>query len=170
MTEFVITVDEHDNAVGVMEKMEVHEKAVLHRAFSVFIFNAQGQMLIHQRAMDKYHSGGKWTNACCGHPRPHESTSDAAHRRLYEEMGIRCALHPQFSFIYKATLDNNLTEHELDHVYFGEYNETPEPNSDEVMNYQWIGLTKLQEQVNATPGNYTEWFKICLDEVITRLS
>ena len=123
--EKVILVNEDDQSTGWMEKMEAHRKGVLHRAFSVFIFNDNGEMLIHRRALDKYHSGGLWTNACCSHPREGETTEESAHRRLMEEMGFDCDIQEQFSFIYRAELDNDLIEHELDHVFFGRFNGKP---------------------------------------------
>jgi isopentenyl-diphosphate Delta-isomerase len=167
--EFVILVDEHDNELGLMEKMEAHRKGVLHRAFSVFVFNDKGQFLLQQRAFSKYHSGGLWTNTCCSHPRKGESVLEAAHRRLNEEMGFSCALKEQFSFIYNRKLDNELTEHELDHVVFGTFNDAPILNPDEVADYTYIDKDTLIKEVQEHPEQYTEWFKICFDEVIKRL-
>jgi isopentenyl-diphosphate Delta-isomerase len=164
--EQVILVDEKDNAIGLMEKMEAHEKGVLHRAFSVFIFNNKHQMLLQQRAIGKYHSGGLWTNACCSHPRSGETTEEAAHRRLQEEMGFDCELKKAFHFIYKKELDNNLTEHELDHVFIGTFNGTPSINSDEVESYKFVALPELIQDVQENENNYTEWFKICLEQVV----
>lgn len=164
--EQVILVDAEDNPIGVCEKMEAHQKALLHRAFSVFIFNTKGEMLIHQRALTKYHSGGLWTNACCGHPRPNETTPEAATRRLMEEMLISTQLKYQFYFTYKAELDNNLTEFEIDHVFFGEYNQDPGFNAEEIMNFKWISLPDLISQVNQNPNEFTAWFKICLEKVL----
>lgn len=163
--EEVILVDEHDEPCGVMEKMEAHEKGLLHRAFSVFIFNERGEMLIHQRAMGKYHSGGLWTNACCSHPRPGEDTEAAAHRRLMEEMRIDCELHRQFSFMYKAGLDNGMTEHEYDHVYFGHYNDFPDPDPKEVMAWKYISPEAMAAEIEQSPENYTQWFKIALQHI-----
>lgn len=168
MIEQVILVDANDVEIGVAEKMEAHEKAMLHRAFSIFIFNDQGKMLIHQRANEKYHSGGLWTNACCGHPRPNEKTLDAAKRRLMEEMGIDCILEHKFSFTYKAFLDHNLTEHEIDHVFAGTFNNTPDPNPNEVMAYKWLTLDEVKDAVRSNPEKFTIWFKICLEEVIAK--
>jgi isopentenyl-diphosphate Delta-isomerase len=164
--EQVILVDEKDNAIGLMEKMEAHEKGVLHRAFSVFIFNNKHQMLLQQRAIGKHHSGGLWTNACCSHPRSGETTEEAAHRRLQEEMGFDCELKKAFHFIYKKELDNNLTEHELDHVFIGTFNGTPSINSDEVESYKFVALPELIQDVQENENNYTEWFKICLEQVV----
>lgn len=167
--EFVILVDANDVQTGVAEKMEAHQKALLHRAFSVFIFNLKGEMLIHQRAMEKYHSGGKWTNACCGHPRPNETTAEAASRRLTEEMGFTCTLDEKFSFTYKAELDHQLSEHEIDHVFFGQFEGDPLPDSNEVMSYKWVSIAALKQDVELNPGTYTAWFKICLDEVLSKI-
>lgn len=158
--EHVILVNENDEVLGTMEKMEAHQKGVLHRAISIFIYNSRGEMLIHQRALNKYHSGGLWTNTCCSHPRPEESILDAANRRLQEEMGMSCSLAASHSFIYKAALDQNLWEHELDHVLIGITDEEPQPNPEEVMHYRWIDLPTLQQDLQDNPGNYTEWFKI----------
>ena len=137
MLEQVILVDEHDNALGLMEKMEAHRKAKLHRAFSVFAMNDQNEILLQRRALHKYHSGGLWTNTCCSHPRDGETVEEAATRRLLEEMGFTCHVKRIFSFIYKAELDNELTEHELDHVLIARYNEDPSINPDEVDNFDW---------------------------------
>jgi isopentenyl-diphosphate Delta-isomerase len=167
--ELVILVDENDNQVGLMEKMEAHEKGLLHRAFSVFLFNSKGEMLLHQRAISKYHSGGLWTNACCSHPRDKESTIDAAHRRLEEEMGFDCEIKEVFHFTYKSALDNELTEHELDHVFIGEYEGEINPNPEEVESYKYISIPELTKDIEENPQNYTEWFKICLEEVLKRV-
>lgn len=168
--ELVILVDENDNQVGLMEKMEAHEKGLLHRAFSVFLFNAQGEMLLHQRALSKYHSGGLWTNACCSHPRDNETTIAAAHRRLEEEMGFDCEIEEVFHFVYKSKLDNDLTEHELDHVFIGQYEGEITPNPEEVESYKYISIPALSKDVKENPENYTEWFKICLEEVLKRVA
>ncbi len=167
--EYLILVDENDNQLGLMEKIEAHEKGLLHRAFSVFLFNSKGEMLIHQRAFSKYHSGGLWTNACCSHPRDQEKTIDAAHRRLEEEMGFDCEIKEVFHFTYKSALDNGLTEHELDHVYIGEYEGEINPNPEEVESYKYISITDLTKDIQENPQGYTEWFKICLEEVLNRV-
>jgi isopentenyl-diphosphate delta-isomerase len=167
--EYVILVDEQDNQVGLMEKMEAHEKGLLHRAFSVFIFNSKGEFLLQRRAISKYHSGGLWTNSCCSHPRDGESFLEAGKRRLQEEMGFVCELEKQFDFIYKSILDNELTEHELDHVMFGTYEGEINFNKDEVMDYKYVDLESLVSDMNTNPQNYTEWFKICFEEVKARL-
>lgn len=166
--EFVILVDEQDQEIGLMEKMEAHEKGVLHRAFSVFVFNDQGQFLLQQRAFSKYHSGGLWTNTCCSHPRKGETVLEAATRRLQEEMGFVVPLEAQFSFIYFRELDNDLIEHELDHVVFGKFNGVPAINQDEVASYKYVDKNELIEDMKANPTNYTEWFKICFEEVLKR--
>lgn len=158
--EMLVLVNEHDEAVGTMEKMEVHRKALLHRAFSVFLFNSAGDMLLQQRALSKYHSGGLWTNTCCSHPYPHETPMEAGKRRTREELGIGVELRPAFSFIYKAALDNELTEHEFDHVLVGRYDGVVLPNADEVMNYRFQSLDSLRESLSAEPSHYTAWFKI----------
>ncbi len=167
--EYVILVNEKDEPIGTMEKMEAHEKGLLHRAFSVFIFNTKGEMLLQQRAKSKYHSGGLWTNACCSHPRKGEETIDAAHRRLQEEMGFDCPIEKQFHFIYKSKLDNNLTEHELDYVFTGTYEGEIYPNPEEVESYKYMKIKDLEIDVEQHPQSYTEWFKICLKEVLNRV-
>lgn len=167
--EFVILVDEDDNQLGLMEKMEAHEKGLLHRAFSVFLFNSKGEMLLQQRAFSKYHSGGLWTNTCCSHPRDKEKTIAAAHRRLEEEMGFDCEIEKAFHFTYKSILDNDLTEHELDHVFIGQYEGEIKPNPEEVESYKYISISELTKDVAENSDNYTEWFKICLEEVLKRV-
>ncbi|MCB9194771.1 MAG: isopentenyl-diphosphate Delta-isomerase [Flavobacteriales bacterium] len=167
--EFVILVDEADNAVGLMEKMEAHEKGLLHRAFSIFLFDEAGNFLLQQRALEKYHSGGLWTNSCCSHPREGESVKDAALRRLEEELGFICEIEEKFSFIYKRELDKGLTEHEYDHVFFGVYSGGINPNPEEVMNVKYISREDLIRDVDDRPQMYTEWFKICFDEVLKQL-
>jgi isopentenyl-diphosphate Delta-isomerase len=163
--EKVILVDENDQAIGTMEKMEAHEKALLHRAFSVFIFNSKNEMLIHQRAFSKYHSGGLWTNACCSHPRENETAEQAAHRRLEEEMGFDCEINHQFSFVYKAELDQGLTEHEFDHVFTGIYESEIKPNPEEVAAFKYISISDLKKDLSAHPEQYTEWFKIAFKQL-----
>jgi len=164
--EKVILVDVNDNQIGLMEKMEAHEKALLHRAFSVFVFNSKGEMLLQKRAATKYHCAGMWANTCCSHQREHESDLDAATRRLKEEMGIETPLYKTFSFIYKAELDNNLTEHEFDHVFFGESNQTPKINTEEVEAYRYISMDDLQQEIKEFPEKFTPWFIIALDRVL----
>ena len=167
--EKVILVDKLDNPIGEMEKQEAHVKGLLHRAFSIFIFNDKEEILLHQRAHHKYHSGGLWTNTCCSHPRPGEHTHDAANRRLVEEMGMVCTLKEQFSFIYKAKLDNDLFEHELDHVFIGHSNDTPHLNTDEAVAFKWISLMELKKDIQNSPEKYTVWFKIMISEYYSQI-
>lgn len=166
MQEMVILVDEHDNEIGLMEKQEAHVKALLHRAFSVMVFNDKGEMLLQQRALSKYHSGGVWTNTCCSHPRQGETTEQAAHRRLQEEMGFDCELKLHQTFIYKAPFDNGLTEHELDHVFIGTYNQDPQINPEEVNDFHWISLSELDQQLRNQPEKFTVWFKMIMDNYV----
>jgi len=161
----VILVDENDNPIGVMEKMEAHQKALLHRAISVFVFNSKGEWLLHQRALQKYHSKGLWTNCSCSHPFPNELSIDAANRRLKEEMGLQTELMEVFSFTYKQELENHLTEHEYDHVFVGITDELPTPNSDEVASYKYVDYHTMQLDIHANPANYTAWFKLIYDKV-----
>lgn len=156
----VILVDENDQQIGLMEKIEAHQKALLHRAFSVFIYNDKNELMIQQRALHKYHSPGLWTNTCCSHQRKGESNIEAGKRRLFEEMGFTTNLQETISFIYKAPFDNGLTEHEYDHVLVGKYNDNPNPNPEEVSSWRWISLETLQQYIEKHPENYTEWFKI----------
>ena len=161
--EKVILVDENDNQVGLMPKLEAHQKGLLHRAFSVFIFNSKYELLLQKRASSKYHSGGLWTNTCCSHPREGEEILDAANRRLIEEMGIETSLRKVHDFIYKAELDNDLTEHEFDHVLYGIYNEDPIINKDEADDFKWIDMDSLNEDIKTNGDNYTIWFKIAFE-------
>lgn len=168
--ELVILVNEKDEPIGLMNKMEAHEKALLHRAFSVFIFNDRNELMLQQRAADKYHSPLLWANTCCSHQRDGESNLDAGTRRLKEEMGFVCNLKESFSFIYKAPFDNGLTEHELDHVMIGTYNDEPDINSDEVAAYKWMSLEAVKVDIIKNPKIYTEWFKIIFKEFYTHIS
>lgn len=170
MKEHVILVDEQDNPIGLMEKIEAHEKALLHRAFSVFAFNDAGELLLQQRAADKYHSPLLWTNTCCSHQRDGETSLEAGKRRLQEEMGFACDLEEVFWFIYKAPFDNGLTEHELDHVLVGHFNGVPEINPEEVEAYQWMSLPAVREDMAQHPEKYTEWFKIIFKESYDKIS
>ena len=158
--EMVILVDKDDNELGLMEKLEVHQKGLLHRAFSVFLLNDSNQLLLQKRALDKYHSPGLWTNTCCSHPRKNEKTIVAAHRRLFEEMGIKSELKLFTSFIYKAEFDNGLIEHEFDHVIVGNFVGNPVINQLEVCDWKWEDLDLLKENLKTYPDDYTEWFKI----------
>ena len=163
--ERVILVDEHDEEVGLMEKIEAHEKGLLHRAFSIFIFNSKGEMLLQQRGLRKYHSGGLWTNACCSHPKPNEKTIDAAHRRLKEEMGFDTELIKAFDFKYKAAFSNGLTEHEFDHVFVGYYDGKIEYNFDEVETYAYRSMERIEASFAEYTDFYTEWFIIAFPKI-----
>ncbi|MCX6189205.1 MAG: isopentenyl-diphosphate Delta-isomerase [Bacteroidetes bacterium] len=164
--EEVILVDSNDIELGTMGKMEAHRKGELHRAFSVFIFNTKGELLMQQRALEKYHSGGLWTNTCCSHPRKGETTLNAALRRMQEEMGIECDIKPVFNFIYKAHLDKGLIEHEFDHVFLGVSDSTPEINTLEVLDWKYESMENLSKSIRLNPENYTEWLKDCFDKVV----
>ena len=161
--EKVILVDKNDNQVGLMPKLEAHEKGLLHRAFSIFIFNSRYELLLQKRASSKYHSGGLWTNTCCSHPREGEDTLDAANRRLYEEMGIKTSLRKVYDFIYKAELDNQLTEHEFDHVFYGVCDSDPKLNKDEAEDFKWVDMETLNNDIIKNEDNYTVWFKIAFE-------
>lgn len=166
----VILVDEQDREMGTEEKLKVHQRgAQLHRAFSIFIFNSKGELMLQQRALHKYHSGGLWTNTCCSHQRPGEATLEAAHRRLQEEMGFDTELREIFSFVYQVELDQGLTEHEFDHVLIGYYENEPEINAGEVEAWHWIAMDDLLSDIKNHPENYTEWFKIILKESLEKL-
>ncbi|MFN3909450.1 MAG: isopentenyl-diphosphate Delta-isomerase [Flavobacterium sp.] len=162
--EMVILVNENDQPIGTMEKIEAHEKAVLHRAFSVFIINQKGEIMLQQRASHKYHSPLLWTNTCCSHQRVGETNLEAGKRRLHEEMGFEVPLKELFHFIYKAPFDNGLTEHELDHVMIGYYNEEPNINPEEVESWKWMGVEDIRKDMTENPEIYTVWFKIIFDE------
>ncbi len=165
-TDIIITlVNEKDEIIGYDEKIKVHREGLLHRAFSVLIFNKEGKMLIHQRALHKYHSPGLWTNACCGHPNKGEDNAAAAFRRLKEEMGFNSDLNYQFTFHYKADFSNGLTENEIDHVFFGEYNQEFKVNPEEVADYKWVDVEELKKDVLSDPQSYTVWFK----EILKRM-
>lgn len=162
--EYVILVDENDKQIGVMPKLEAHQKARLHRAFSVFIFNDKNELMLQQRSWQKYHSPGLWTNTCCSHQREGETNEEAGKRRLEEEMGFVTDLKESIAFIYKAPFDNGLTEHELDHVLIGKYNGVPVINADEVASWKWMTLEDVKLDMKTHPENYTAWFKIIFDE------
>lgn len=162
--EKVILVNQKDEPIGLMPKMEAHEKGLLHRAFSVFIFNEKNELMIQQRALSKYHSPGLWTNTCCSHQREGETNIEAGKRRLQEEMGFTTELEDTISFIYKAPFDNGLTEHEFDHILVGNYNEEPSLNPEEVEAWKWMGLDEVAKDMENNPSVYTEWFKIIFDK------
>ena len=166
MNELLILVDEQDNELGGMEKLTVHQLGLLHRAFSVFVFNSKNELLLQQRGDEKYHSAGLWSNTCCSHPRQGENIAEATGRRLNEEMGLQCELEFEFSFIYKFEFENGLTEHEFDHVYFGKTDALPIPNSAEVKGYKYMSLQDLERGIGINPQNYSAWLKICLPTVV----
>ena len=167
--EEVILVDENDNELGAMEKMQAHREAKMHRAFSVFVFNSKHELMLHKRASHKYHSGGLWTNTCCSHPRPGESSESAAHRRLLEEMGFDCPVKEIFHFTYCRKLDNELTENELDHVFIGFFDNLPDLNPEEVEDWKWINKQDLLKSIEIEPELYTEWFKIIVLEYADKI-
>ena len=162
--DLVILVNEQDEPIGSMPKLEAHQEGLLHRAFSVLVYNAKNEMLIHQRAMGKYHSEGLWTNACCSHPKPGETVIEAAHRRLEEEMNFDCDLKHEFNFIYKTPLENDLFEHEFDHVLSGTFEGEFTPNPSEVMDYRWISLADLKIEIASKPEAFTFWFKMIIEK------
>ena len=169
MTEYVVLVDELDNKVGLIEKMEAHINPALHRAFSIFIFNSKNEMLLQQRALSKYHTPGLWTNTCCSHPRDGESLHDATKRRLQEEMGMQCELKEAFSFIYKADVMQGLVEHEFDHVFIGTSDDLPIINKDEVESFRYDTVENIKADIERNPQNYTAWFKIAFDKLLETL-
>ena len=168
MDEFVILVDNEDTDLGAMEKLEAHRQGSLHRAFSVFLFDNEGRMLLQQRAADKYHSPRLWTNACCSHPAPGESVIDAAQRRMKQELGISTRLTPQFKFTYRAELENGLVEHEIDHVFFGTWDGQLKPDPREVMDTRWLSLAELDREIATTSEKFTAWLLICWPQVRKR--
>jgi len=165
MQEEVVLVDRVDTIIGRMEKIEAHRKGVLHRAFSVFIFNSKGELLLQKRAAEKYHSPGLWSNTCCGHPRPGEKILSAATRRLYEEMGMDCSLDYVFKFTYFAHLSENMTEHEIDAVFFGLSDLLPVINPEEAAGYRYMRMEELEQDLSSTPEYYTKWLQICFSKV-----
>ena len=170
MEEQVVLVNENDEKIGLMPKQEAHEKGVLHRAFSVFIFNEKNELMLQQRAMHKYHSPGLWTNTCCSHQRDGETSLEAGKRRLFEEMGFSTDLKETTSFIYKAPFDNGLTEHELDHILIGNFEGIPNINTEEVATWKWKDLEEVKNDIKANPEIYTEWFKIIFDKFYQHLA
>ena len=169
MKEIIICVDKNDNEVGHIEKMDAHIKGLLHRALSIFIFNEKNEPLLQKRYSGKYHSPGLWTNTCCTHPNKDESTDDAAIRRLQEEMGFSCDLKEVFSFMYYIKFDNDLIEHEFDHVYFGRYSNEISINPLEVEDYKWISLDNIKVDLKTNPDNYTFWFKYIIENHIKEI-
>jgi isopentenyl-diphosphate delta-isomerase len=165
----VVLVNQSDDPIGTMEKLEAHRKGLLHRAFSVFIFNERNELLIQQRALEKYHSGGLWTNTCCSHPTSDEPLETAGAKRLQEEMGFTTGLKNQFAFEYRVELDNGFTEHEFDHVLTGIYNGEVHPDPAEVMDYKWVSLSELQADIARRPERYTSWFRIIMADYAERL-
>jgi isopentenyl-diphosphate Delta-isomerase len=163
--ETVILVNSNDQPVGVDTKLNVHQTGALHRAFSVFIFNNSGELLLQKRADSKYHSAGLWTNTCCGHPRPDEITADAAKRRLQEEMGFTTHITEAFSFRYEAALDNGLIENEYDHVFLGAYDGPVTPNADEASDWKYMPLAAIAQDIEEHPAEYTYWFKLIFNTV-----
>lgn len=163
--ELVVLVDESDNEIGLMPKLEAHQRGLLHRAFSVFVYNSSGELLLQRRADEKYHSPGLWSNTCCSHPRKGETAADAARRRLQEEMGMECPLTEAFSFTYRSEFSNGLIEHEFDHVFFGSTNELPKSNRAEVSDWKYVSEEELARDIEKNPGSYTEWLKIVFDRV-----
>jgi len=164
-----VLVNENDEVVGVEEKLATHVRGALHRAFSIFVFNSTGFLLLQRRALSKYHSGGLWSNTCCGHPRLGESTQAASHRRLYEEMGFDCDLHGTFAFVYYAELEGGLREHEYDHVLVGKFDGVPMPSSHEVDDWRWIDPRTLQIELQQNPQMYTSWLRVAFDMLWPRI-
>ncbi len=167
--ERVILVDENDREIGTGEKIKTHIEGKLHRAFSIFVFNSKGELLLQKRARNKYHSGGLWTNTCCSHPRPGETIEKAAHRRLREEMGFDCVLKEIYSFTYQVEFEYNLFENEYDHVLQGEFDGEPMLNPEEASDCKWIDVEKLKKDIQDNPDNYTHWLKISIDIFISCL-
>ncbi len=163
MTDLVILVDEHDQEIGTMEKMKAHQEGILHRAFSILLFNSQGDLLLQKRSANKYHSAGLWTNTCCSHPKPNEQIQMAATRRLHEEMGIGSILKFAFKLKYKTTLDNDLIENEVDHVYIGLFDGEPAINSKEVADWKFVSLQTARNEISISPESFTYWFKLIIN-------
>jgi isopentenyl-diphosphate delta-isomerase len=163
----VILVDQADRPIGTEEKLKAHQEGKLHRAFSIFIFNQKGQLMLQQRAKSKYHCGSLWTNTCCSHPRPRESLNVATHRRLKEEMGFDCPLEEVFNFTYKARFSNGLTENEYDHVFIGQFDGQPRVNPEEADGWRWATPKKLLKEIKESPQKFTPWFKESIERVLT---
>lgn len=168
--EHVVLVNKKDEKIGLMPKQEAHEKGILHRAFSVFVFNDKKELMLQKRAVHKYHSPDLWTNTCCSHQRDGETSTEAGKRRLQEEMGFSVPLKNSGSFIYKASFDNGLTEHEFDHILVGNYNNDPEINPNEVADWKWMTMENIKTEIKNHPEKYTIWFKIIFDEFHKKLS
>jgi isopentenyl-diphosphate Delta-isomerase len=168
MIEYVVLVDHDDAPLGLQEKQAAHVAGELHRAFSVFIFDRNGRMLLQQRAVTKYHSPGLWSNTCCSHPRPGETPAGGARRRLVEEMGFYCPLHPAFSFIYRADVGGGLIEHEYDHVFIGHFEGAPDPDPAEGGGWRWVTVEQVRTEMLRHPGRFTPWFHIAFDELYER--
>ncbi len=166
MEERVVLVDENDIEIGTAEKLAAHKEGRLHRAFSLFVFNSQRQLLLHKRAANKYHSGSLWTNTCCSHPRPGEDIEDAVRRKIRSEMGFECGIKKIFHFIYRVQFENGLFEHELDHVFAGTFDGVPVPNAEEVEDWKWVDLEELKKDLRANPDSYAYWLRVCIDRVI----
>ena len=162
----VILVNESDQQIGIEEKLKAHQLGLLHRAFSIFIFNKKKELLLQQRARTKYHSPLLWTNTCCSHPMPGESTAQAAHRRLHEELGFDCNLKESFTFLYKTEFDNGLIEHEFDHVFIGYYDQQIVPNKQEIESVKWISLENLKDDIQKNPEKYSYWLRQCFSKLI----
>lgn len=169
MTEKVVLVNENDEVLGVEEKLATHLRGALHRAFSIFVFNSTGSLLVQRRTASKYHSAGLWSNTCCGHPRLGESTEAASRRRLFEEMGFDCELQKVFEFVYYAELGDGLFEHEYDHVLVGLFNGIPNPNPQEVDDWRWVELPKLKLELQQNPTHFTHWFRVALEPLWNRI-
>lgn len=168
MNEKIVLVDENDNEIGSEEKLAAHKLGKLHRAFSVFIFNSRGQLILQKRARDKYHCGGLWSNTCCSHPRPGENIEAAAHRRLKEEMGFDCDLEKIYSFVYRVKFENGLTEYEYDHVFLGQYDGKIKSDPQEIEETKTADLLWLKKDIEKNPERYTYWFRRCFDEVVAK--
>jgi isopentenyl-diphosphate delta-isomerase len=167
--EQLILVDAEDRELGIGDKLQAHRDGALHRAFSVFIFDAEKRLLLQKRALTKYHSGGLWSNTACGHPRPGEATISAAHRRLREEMGFDCELYQAFEFLYRKELDNRLVEHEYDHVFIGEFKGEPQPDAAEVEEWRWLSMKELRRALLERPGEYSYWLSVAVNRVEWKL-
>ncbi|MDP4087999.1 MAG: isopentenyl-diphosphate Delta-isomerase [Bacillota bacterium] len=166
MAEYIISVDKNDKELGPIEKIEAHNKGVLHRAFSIFIINSRKELLLQKRNITKYHSAGLWTNTCCSHPRYGEELREAAYRRLREEMGFTCELRERFSFLYNVEFENGLSENEYDHVFVGTYDGEVIPDENEVEAYRWVTAAELESDITRNPHLYTFWFKSVFNRVI----